>query len=90
MKDYKSSIILNDKIPINLIEEPFCRKCMNKLDRSGNFCTFCQQKPHPSERDWFFNRNISLGIYQTYPNEGYNKIPLNIITRMILILKGNV
>jgi hypothetical protein len=63
---------------------------MNKLDKSEGYCTFCLEKPHPSESDWFFNRNISLGIYQTYPNENYNNIPLNIISKMILTLKGNV
>jgi len=90
MTEYRNSIVLNDKVPIRLISQPFCKKCMNKLDKSEDYCTFCLEKPHPSESDWFFNRNISLGIYQTYPNEEYNKVPLNIISRMILILKGNV
>jgi len=83
-------ILLDDKVPIRSIRKPFCKKCMNLCNEGVEFCEYCLQKPHPIERDWFFNRNVSLGVYNTYSNENYNKIPLNIISKMILTLKGNV
>ncbi|MFW9878583.1 MAG: ComF family protein [Candidatus Thorarchaeota archaeon] len=83
-------ILLDEKVPIRSIKKPFCKKCMNKVNRENDLCEYCQVVPHPNESNWFFNRNISLGVYHTYDCENYNNIPLNIISRMILILKGSV
>ena len=90
MVESDNIILLDGKVPIRSIRKPFCRKCMNNLNTDNDLCDFCQEEPYPNEINWFFNRNISLGVYQTYPSEKYNSIPLNIISRMILILKGNV
>lgn len=83
-------ILLNNKVPIRLIEQPFCIKCMNPVGDKIELCESCLNFPHPKISDWYFNRIISLGIYKTYQNENYNNIPLNILSRMILILKGKV
>lgn len=83
-------VLLDNIVPIRSIRAPFCKKCMNNLDKKKDFCEFCINEPHPSGSNWFFNRNVSLGVYQTYPNENYNNIPLNILSRMILTLKGNI
>ena len=83
-------ILLDNKVPIRLIEKPHCKKCMNPIGENIVLCKFCIEFPHPSISKWYFNRIISLGMYKTYQNENYNNIPFNIISRMILSLKGNV
>ena len=82
-------IFLNDQIPIRIIQKPFCEVCMNKVEEDILVCPQCE-KPPPIGKEWYFNRIISLGHYKTYPNESYNNIPKNILSRMILVMKGNV
>jgi len=62
---------------------------MNKVEEDILVCPQCE-KPPPIGKEWYFNRIISLGHYKTYPNESYNNIPKNILSRMILVMKGNV
>jgi len=85
----KSELSLKGKVSISLILEPYCQKCMNPIEEGEKCCGKCLNPP-PIVEKWYFNRIIALGHYKTYPNENYNNIPKNIISRMILILKGNV
>ena len=62
---------------------------MSSVEEGETLCFQCQRHPPIGER-WYFNRMISLGNYKTYPNEPYNNIPKNILSKMILTLKGNV
>ncbi len=82
-------LFLKNKIPIRRIKEPFCLKCMNPIDSGNKLCNHCESPPSLVD-DWFFNRVLSLGRYKTYENEPYNNIPLNTLSRMILIIKGFV
>ena len=82
-------ILLEDKIPLRLIQEPNCKKCMNPVNEGVLICDQCAKAP-PGFESWFFNRIISLGNYITLQNDPYNKIPVNVISRMILTIKGSV
>jgi len=89
MRNLKQKILLKGKIPIRLIDEPYCRKCMNIVGQNQEFCDFCIEPP-PGGIEWYFNKIIALGHYFTYKNKPYLNIPYNILSRMILILKGEV
>jgi len=82
-------IFLNDRIPIKTIQKPYCKVCMNLVEGDIQVCSQCANPP-PIGEDWYFNRIISLGHYKTYANEPYNNLPKNILSRMILMLKGSV
>lgn len=63
---------------------------MNLIRKSEEYCQFCLDPPFTSNETWYFNKIISLGIYKTYENEPYNRIPLNILTKIVLMTKGDV
>ena len=89
MINFEKRIFLEEKIPIRLIQEPFCKKCMNSpVTKSKEYCDFCLDPRHVNE--WHFNKVVAIGNYKTCDNIPYNNIPFNIISKMILILKGEV
>ena len=83
------NILLKGKIPVRLIQEPYCKRCMNHVEGGEEYCGFCIEGP-PTGGEWLFNKSVSLCNYKTYPNIPYNNIPKNILSRMILSLKGSV
>lgn len=62
---------------------------MNPIGSDETCCDSCLNLPN-NVKEWYFNRIISLGIYKTYESENYNNLPLNIISKLILLLKGKV
>ncbi len=82
-------IFLEGKIPIRLIQKPFCQKCMNFVNQGEESCYNCNHPP-PIVEDWYFNKVLCLGIYHSYGNDDddfSNKIPINIISNLLYLLK---
>ncbi len=81
-------IYLEGKIPVRLIQQPFCKICMDNVNQGEVVCYSCEN-PLPIVEDWYFNKVICLGKYHSYDNKDglSNKIPINIISNLIYILK---
>ncbi|HDZ17715.1 hypothetical protein LCGC14_1004730 [marine sediment metagenome] len=79
-------LFLEGKIPIRLIQEPFCKSCMNPVNQGEDKCYSCEH-PLPIVEDWYFNKVLCLGIYHSHEDDFSNKIPINIISNLIYILK---
>ncbi len=82
-------IFLEGKIPIRLIQKPFCKKCMDIVSQGEEKCHNCKD-PLPIVRDWYFDKVLSLGIYHSYDNDigdSSYKIPINILSELIYLLK---
>lgn len=60
---------------------------MNPIGSDETCCDSCLNQPN-NVKEWYFNRIISLGIYKTYESENYNNLPLNIISKLILLLNS--
>lgn len=84
LKDEK--LFLEGKIPIRLIQKPFCKSCMHSVNQGEDRCYNCEYPP-PIVEDWYFNKVICLGIYHSHHDDFSNKIPVNIISNLIYILK---
>ncbi len=74
-------IYLKGKIPIRIINEPYCQKCMNPYSEDQSLCYTCANPPF-DEDGWYFNEVKALGIYHNY-----EKIPINNLTEVVNILK---
>jgi len=83
-KDEK--LFLEGKIPIRLVQSPYCKKCMDFVNQGEDKCYYCEHPP-PIVEDWHFNKVLCLGIYHSYDDDFSNKIPINIISNLIYILK---
>ncbi|HDZ18948.1 hypothetical protein LCGC14_1399010 [marine sediment metagenome] len=81
-------IFLEGKIPIRLIQKPFCNICMDFVNQGEDNCYNCNHPP-PIVENWYFNKVLCLGIYHSYGNDDdlSNKIPINIISSLIYLLK---
>ncbi|HEC37718.1 hypothetical protein LCGC14_0720290 [marine sediment metagenome] len=81
-------IFLDKKIPIRSIQKPFCKKCMDSINQGEDKCYNCKHPP-PIVEDWYFNKVLCLGIYHSYGNDDdfSNKVPINIISNLIYLLK---
>lgn len=85
MKDNSESIFLEDNVPIRLIQEPYYEKCLSEVSEGENLCSFCFS---PDFEDFYFNEIKAIGIYHSY-EDLFNKIPVNILSKLILMLKYN-
>lgn len=75
-------IYLKGDIPIKIINEPYCKKCMSPYNDNSTSCYTCSNPPFDND-EWYFNEVKALGIYRNYEK----KIPVNILTEVINILK---
>lgn len=75
-------IYLKGNIPIRIINEPYCQKCMNPYSEDLSLCYTCANPPF-EEDSWHFNEVKALGIYHNYEK----KIPINNLTEVVNILK---
>ncbi len=85
MTNLKDTYYLEGKIPIRLIQEPFCLKCMNQVEKGLDLCLNCSLPPD-IVKEWYFNKVKTLGIYHAYEIGNY-KIPINILSELISLLK---
>ena len=83
MEDNSESILLEGKVPIRLIQEPYCKKCLNEVSEGEDFCSFCLS---PDFKDFYFNEIKVLGIYHSF-DTFFNRIPVNILSELIIMLK---
>ncbi len=74
-------IYLKGKIPVRIINEPYCQKCMNPYSEDQHLCYTCANPPFEDD-GWYFNEVKALGIYHNY-----EKIPINNLTEVVNILK---
>lgn len=81
----QNKILLEEKIPIKTIEEPFCKRCMDNVDTGKDHCEKCQSPPS-IVNDWYFNKVKCLGKYKYYKDDNF-KIPINILSILISLLK---
>lgn len=81
----QNRILLEERIPIKTIEEPFCKRCMDNVDTGKDHCEKCQSPPS-IVNDWYFNKVKCLGIYKYYKDDNF-KIPINILSILISLLK---
>lgn len=82
-------IILDGRIPIRLIPDSFCLKCMDIVNQVEDICHNCKNPP-PIGKKWFFDEVFCLGIYSSYgsdDNDYSNKVPINILSELIYLLK---
>lgn len=79
------TIYLDGKIPIRVINKPYCQRCMNVLIEGQRFCDICVNPPFDGD-NWFFNEVKALGIYHNYKTSDY-QIPINNLTELVNILK---
>jgi predicted amidophosphoribosyltransferase len=85
MTNIKDKFYLEEKIPIGLIQEPYCLKCMNQVEEGSDLCLNCSSQLD-IVKEWYFNEVKALGIYHSYEIGNY-KIPINILSEIISILK---
>jgi len=78
-------IYLKGNIPIRIINEPYCQKCMDNVDTGKNHCKTCKY-PHPIVNDWYFNKVRCIGKYKYYGGHNF-KIPINILSILVSLLK---
>ena len=78
-------IYLDGKIPIRVINKPYCQRCMNALIEGQRFCNICVNPPFDGD-NWYFNEVKALGIYHNYKTSDY-QIPINNLTELVNILK---
>ena len=83
----QNRILLEERIPIKTIEEPFCKKCMDNVDTGKDYCKTCEY-PHPIVNDWYFNKVKCLGKHNNHEYNNF-KIPINILSILISLLKFN-
>ncbi len=83
----KNRILLEERIPIITIEEPFCKRCMDNVDTGKDRCETCESPPS-NVNDWYFNKVICLGKHNYYKVNNF-KIPINILSILISLLKFN-
>ena len=83
----KNRILLEERIPIITIEEPFCKRCMDNVDTGKDRCETCKSPPS-NVNDWYFNKVICLGKHNYYKVNNF-KIPINILSILISLLKFN-
>lgn len=83
----ENRILLGEKIPIKIIEEPSCAKCMNNINAGEELCGTCESPPS-IVKDWYFNKVKCLGKYKYYGDSSF-KIPINILSILIGLLKFN-
>lgn len=83
----KDRILLEERIPIKTIEEPFCRRCMDNIDTEKTLCGTCESPPS-IVNDWYFNNVKCIGKYN-YFNDNDFKIPINILSIVVGLLKFN-
>lgn len=83
----QNRILLEERIPIKTIEEPYCKKCMDNVDTGKDHCEKCQS-PHPIVNNWYFNKVKCLGKHNYYEHNNF-KIPINILSILISLLKFN-
>jgi predicted amidophosphoribosyltransferase len=79
------TICLDGKIPIRVINKPYCQRCMNALVEGQRFCDICVNPPFDGD-NWYFNEVKALGIYHNYKTSDY-QIPINNLTELVNILK---
>ncbi|KKM82724.1 hypothetical protein LCGC14_1316610 [marine sediment metagenome] len=85
MTNLKDIYYLEGKIPINLIREPFCLKCMNQVDEGLTLCSSCSSLLD-IVKEWYFNKVKALGVHNAYPIGDY-KVSINILSELISLLK---
>ena len=85
MTNLKDTYYLEGRIPIRLIQEPFCLKCMNQVEKGQDLCAICSSPPD-IVKEWYFNEVKALSIYHAYEIGNY-KIPINILSELISLLK---
>lgn len=82
-------IFLEGRIPIRLIQKPFCKKCKDIVNQGEKMCYNCKNTL-PIVKDWYFNKVKCIGIYHSYDNDIGNssyKIPINLLSELIYLLK---
>ena len=79
------TIYLDGKIPIRVINKPYCQKCMNALSEGQRVCDICVNPPFDGD-NWYFNEVKALGIYHNFKTNDY-QIPINNLTELVNILK---
>ena len=82
----KNKILLEERIPIKTIEEPFCKRCMNNIEGGKTFCGICEFPP-AVVNDWYFNNVKCLGKYNYFGINNF-KIPINILSILISLVKS--
>ena len=59
--------------------------CMNQVEKGLDLCLNCSLPPD-IVKEWYFNKVKTLGIYHAYEIGNY-KIPINILSELISLLK---
>lgn len=86
MTDTRNLIFLDKRVHIQIVEEPFCKKCMNPSEETEELCKYCINHPIIVE-NWFYNRAISVGRYRNPKDKNDQKIPYDNLSRIIFALK---